>query len=135
VAKMLSRILPAIALAIAIPITAHAADQFDLICHGLLQDQDGASKIERKYHVDLSSRKWCEDSCKETFSISDINKDQIILRNSEQTGLSTGDVSDKEYIDMTNMTAHELQIGPHFGGEFKGSCVMAPFSGLAKPNP
>ena len=132
VAKMRSHLLPALVSALAIPIAAQAAEQFDLVCQGQLIDEGGVTNTEQRYRIDLSSRRWCNHNCSETRPILDVTKDRIILRHSVGKG-TLRSVSSDEYIDRTTNSVYAFDEGPHFGSTFKGSCAVAQFSGFTKP--
>jgi hypothetical protein len=131
---MRSHLLPALVAALAIPVAARAADQFDLVCRGQLVDEGGASNAEQRYRIDLASRRWCDHRCAETRPIVSVTKDKIVLRSGGTRG-TLGSVNSEEYIDRKNNRVYDFEAGPHFGSTFKGVCVVAPFSGFATPPP
>lgn len=131
---MLARILYATALAAAVPIVAHGAEQFDLVCRGTTSGSGlGSAAAERRYRIDLSSRKWCARECLQIFPIADLTDDRIVLKHSNVHSLY-GDIDEDFYIDRKHNKAYEMQGALSHGVAFSGDCIVDTFSGFPNPH-
>ncbi len=114
---------------------------FDLVCTGqsTLSDVIGfsstpfgaPSKIERRFRVDLQTRRWCEGECSGTHELKSVTDTQIIFSESESTDSDQVTAVSREnghFVDRTRI------ISPKVISVFMtdGTCARADFSGFPK---
>lgn len=111
------------------PVSAETAQQFDLICQGESQRSPGAKPeaVTRHYRIDLQAKRWCWESCERANEIESVTADRITFYQSPE-----GEPMKHAYISRTDGSYSRVSLGRTFTHD-KGTCEVAPFSGLPKP--
>lgn len=88
---------------------AVAADQFDLACQGTkLAQRDGtAAPHAFRVRIDLTSQKWCMDSCAAVTDIYETKPDRISLAD-DIIYNTRSDLSNAVYVDRKTNAFHQL---------------------------
>lgn len=118
---------------LASPLTATAAEQFDLICKGEQQEGVSAPKAphEVRYRFDLVENRWCEQACERAFAIQEVTADLLVLEK-KKTG-SPLFATIEHAISRTEGRVSFSAFAPDYFRSFHASCEPAPFSGMPKP--
>lgn len=102
---------------------------FDLHCKDKLRTIDNGrrstSQIDRVYRIDLGSKRYCTDECKESYALTSITPTEI------KYSVSGGGISSSFTINRES--GHLISTTDWGSGDpdlEMGTCVKAPFSGL-----
>jgi hypothetical protein len=111
---------------------AAPAQRFDLICSG--EERGGpnvapVAKISR-YRIDLMGAQWCVDACQAPMAIADITSDKIVLEQ-QRAGAPRGEVVWRVFNRSTGQLSSGFSSQRDLVSKsFKGTCQVAPFSGM-----
>ena len=126
-----AHLIPA-ALALSLPAVSVASDQaqqFDLICNGQQQFRPLMKPlpVTHHYRIDLEAKRWCWEKCTFANNIQSVTVDRITFYEN-----GAGDPVKHAYISRTDGSYLRIDLGKFFTND-KGTCEVAPFSGLPAP--
>ena len=123
--------------------TLAQAQQFDLVCSGLMKSTSVGGKQVKPYdktiRIDLDEGKWCEGECLALHDIAEVQPIQITFTDKE---VDTRDEQSftKEFVNRQTGVHRAFSSGryPRFPEltvslEWEGTCRSEPFSGFTKP--
>jgi hypothetical protein len=115
---------------------ALAAEQYDLACQGTkISKQGGPSEAYAfRVRIDLTGKKWCQDSCERVLDIYEIGADQVVLAD-DVTYNSRTDLQNKVTVDRKSNAFHQLagqdRPSPSYL-KVEAACTEQPFTPFPK---
>jgi hypothetical protein len=117
-----------VALMVAAPGVASAADQFDLICSGATEQTQSpaAQPFKDRIRIDLKAGRYCRETCANGGKIAEVTPDLIVFYKSEDSWLNVSRQTGK---------LQEFIAKPSLGFQWStnATCTVAPFTGLPSP--
>ncbi len=103
---------------------AAAADQFDLICTG---HHGGLAKepFNVEMRVDLRSKKYCDDDCKEVRAIAKIEPGRITF-----SDVDDNDLTAQSWVDRNTGHYNSIAQGQVVNDTVDATCEKAPFKSI-----
>lgn len=122
------------------PTTAQTAQAFDLVCDGKVETSGGTltrtQREQRVYHIDLASKRYCQQPCKGARQIKEVRPTVLLLAQEQASGIS--DASENETFINRETGAVTSSFAIAVGGtlvksHFAGQCERRKFSGFTTP--